>query len=59
MIDVIVSYKKSVAFFAAYKIGLFDYIKKHGCFGTEICDHYGWDKDVFRLFCLFLIDEGI
>lgn len=59
MINAIVSYKKSVAIFAAYEMGLFDYIKKNRYFDLKICEAYRWDKDVFRLLCLYLKDEGI
>lgn len=49
----ILSYKKSVAIFAAYELGIFDIIENTGFIDMQVCIDNGWNKEYFKHLCAY------
>jgi len=58
LLENLFAYKKTVALFAAFQMGLFRQIKECACLNKETCHQLGWNERYTELLCIYLVNEG-
>ena len=58
LLENLFAYKKTAALLAAFQLGLFRQIKKHGFLNKDICRQLAWNEKYTELLCAYLKNEG-
>lgn len=58
LLDNLFVYKKSIALFSAYQLGLFEVLKEKEMINRDICNNNGWNVENVFLLCRYLADMG-